>query len=583
MGIINNISGDLEREAARLFSNLHSSLMAEAEALCGDRAAAEDLVMQTIERLCSADCRYDEEKGGIFPYARKVLKNEYLKSIRGKMRKAVVYIDPDELAIISDERAENLQGVEAASEENSETVRAAIASLSPEMREIIMLRHFDECTIPKIARILGLSENSVRCRLHYARKVLAKRLSRLRKPKALSVLAAAFLAVISFAAVKTGVLSFAAGGDAPVLDGGLSPSGDVALAQGDGPAAADAAPLAADAAVSNAGISIEQQEGQNMDTNIRTMVIAAASLAAAPILATTTAAAESSYPLEGGTRTFVETGDGFDVVNTFTESGTLTVASETTVRALFVAGGGGGGCGVGGGGGGGGVVALDELVLAPGTYAVTVGAGGNGGTKNVPYGTNGGNTTLTLNEADVSESLPAIGGGRGTGWNSSSAHSSGGSGGASCNGKAGAAGTDGQGYAGGTSGSRSSGGGGGAGGPGGNGGTGAAGIQKPASAVGGAGFVSDISGSSVAYGGGGGGGGGDGGACPGSSGTDGGGGGTDYNGGAGGDGLDGLGAGGGGSGYALPTANSQPGGRGGSGVVIIAYDLAPSGSVISVF
>ena len=291
MGIINNISGDLEREAARLFSNLHSSLMAEAEALCGDRAAAEDLVMQTIERLCSADCRYDEEKGGIFPYARKVLKNEYLKSIRGKMRKAVVYIDPDELAIISDERAENLQGVEAASEENSETVRAAIASLSPEMREIIMLRHFDECTIPKIARILGLSENSVRCRLHYARKVLAKRLSRLRKPKALSVLAAAFLAVISFAAVKTGVLSFAAGGDAPVLDGGLSPSGDVALAQGDGPAAADAAPLAADAAVSNAGISIEQQEGQNMNTNIRTMVIAAASLAAAPILATTPAAA----------------------------------------------------------------------------------------------------------------------------------------------------------------------------------------------------------------------------------------------------------------------------------------------------
>lgn len=114
MGIINNISGDLEREAARLFSNLHLSLMAEAEALCGDRAAAEDLVMQTIERLCSADCRYDEEKGGIFPYARKVLKNEYLKSIRGKMRKAVVYIDPDELAIISDERAENLQGVEAA-------------------------------------------------------------------------------------------------------------------------------------------------------------------------------------------------------------------------------------------------------------------------------------------------------------------------------------------------------------------------------------------------------------------------------------------------------------------------------------
>ncbi len=49
------------------------------------------------------------------------------------------------------------------------------------------------------------------------------------------------------------------------------------------------------------------------------------------------AAAQSSYPLEGGTRTFV----GGDVVHTFTNSGTLVVSSETTVRALFVAGGGG--------------------------------------------------------------------------------------------------------------------------------------------------------------------------------------------------------------------------------------------------
>lgn len=300
-------------------------------------------------------------------------------------------------------------------------------------------------------------------------------------------------------------------------------------------------------------------------------ISALTALASAPF-----AAAESSYPLEGGTRSFVETGTGIDVVNTFVESGTLTVSSETTVRALFVAGGGGGGCGVGGGGGGGGVVALNELVLAPGTYVVTVGAGGDGGTKNKPYGTNGGNTTLTLNEVDVSESLPAIGGGRGTGWNSSSAHSSGGSGGASCNGKAGAAGTDGQGYAGGTSGSRSSGGGGGAGGPGGNGGTGAAGIQKPASAVGGAGFVSDISGSSVAYGGGGGGGGGDGGACPGSPGTDGGGDGTDMNAiTAAGNGEDGRGGGGGGSGWSSDNS-PKDGGHGGSGVVILRYSFDPS-------
>ena len=298
------------------------------------------------------------------------------------------------------------------------------------------------------------------------------------------------------------------------------------------------------------------------------VVVAVAALASIPLVAE-----EISYPLEGGARTFIETEEGLDVVNTFLESSTLTVSAETTVRALFVGGGGGGGAGVGGGGGGGGVVMIDELVLAPGTYTVTVGAGGNGGVSSNPIGTNGGDTTLMLDGVEVSELLPAIGGGFGVGWNSKDKVSPGvgGSGGASCGGKSGAAGTPGQGYAGGTSGSRSSGGGGGAGGPGGNGGIQGAGVQKEASAIGGVGVVSDISGLSVAYGGGGGGGGGDAGKCPGSVGTDGGGDGTDfnaimpaYN------GEDGRGGGGGGSGWSS-TNTPRDGGRGGSGVVILRY------------
>lgn len=48
----------------------------------------------------------------------------------------------------------------------------------------------------------------------------------------------------------------------------------------------------------------------------RSLLISAAISALAAFAAAPFAAAESSYPLEGGTRTFVETGDGFDVVNT---------------------------------------------------------------------------------------------------------------------------------------------------------------------------------------------------------------------------------------------------------------------------
>ncbi|MBR2066388.1 MAG: hypothetical protein IJ983_04805 [Kiritimatiellae bacterium] len=253
-------------------------------------------------------------------------------------------------------------------------------------------------------------------------------------------------------------------------------------------------------------------------------------------------------------------------IHVFTQSGTFEVTQSGLVDILVVGGGGSGGTGVGGGGGGGGVVWKKGVAITVGSHDVSVGAGGIPADYvndlETPNGTNGGNSSL--------EEIVAYGGGAGAYWAKKSG-AAGGSGGGACGGAAGASGIEGQGCAGGASGSRSSGGGGGAGGPGGNGGTGAAGIQKPASAVGGAGLACDITGEIVRYGGGGGGGGGDGGACPGSSGTDGGGDGTDYNGGAGGDGLDGLGAGGGGSGYALPTANSKPGGRGGSGVVIVVF------------
>ena len=286
-------------------------------------------------------------------------------------------------------------------------------------------------------------------------------------------------------------------------------------------------------------------------------VVLSTAAALAPGFATAT-----SYPLEGGTRTFV----GKNIVNTFTNSSSLVVRNQTTVRALFVAGGGGGGSGCGGGGGGGGVVEIEDLVLAPGTYTVTVGSGGTGGARassaGITRGNNGGNSSLTLSGVAVSNLLPALGGGGGGCWSDKNGRN-GGCGGGTVGGGTKGTGTSGQGYDGGTSGSRSTSGGGGAGGAGGNGDTADARITKLASAVGGIGHTSDISGIAVAYGGGGGGGGGDSGYCPPSSGTDGGGSGSAFgsNGSAnGGDGENGRGGGGGGSGWAGTGVHGKGGG-----------------------
>mgnify|MGYP001163863221 CR=1 FL=1 len=92
------------------------------------------------------------------------------------------------------------------------------------------------------------------------------------------------------------------------------------------------------------------------------------------------------------------------------------------VDVLLVAGGGGGGSDAGGGGGGGGVIRLLQYELAPGTYNLGVGYGGQQGIgAGTPYteedrGVNGGNTT-GFNET----ALGGGGGGRGQGGTDTSA------------------------------------------------------------------------------------------------------------------------------------------------------------------
>lgn len=221
---------------------------------------------------------------------------------------------------------------------------------------------------------------------------------------------------------------------------------------------------------------------------------------------------------------------------------------DSTLQYLIVGGGGGGAGGVCGGGGAGGVL-QGTTVLTPGTYSITVGAGGaQGNAEGIGYD---GATSTAF-------SLSARGGGAG-GY---PGHS-GGSGGGGCSGRTGGSGTSGQGYAGGsgyTPSPYSGAGGGGAGATGQNGGG--------SGGNGGIGIASSISGTSTYYAGGGAG--GSYGQIGAHGGTGGLGGGGSTNQGDGGAGTPNTGGGGGGGGY---NGNSK-GGAGGSGIVIVRWATA---------
>ena len=272
-------------------------------------------------------------------------------------------------------------------------------------------------------------------------------------------------------------------------------------------------------------------------------------IASASSTAGTIPAAGRYAAVSGGTTTSYSSGGVTYQVQTFTASGTLTVANSGLVDVLLV--GGGAGAGPGTGGGGGGVVYQQNSMFVPaGSYTVTVGASG-AGTNSLSVSASNGTVSSLFN-------LYANGGLAANAYNSSGGNWSGG-------GNAGILNFDTR-YLGGSGVNSAGGGGAGFGGNGGNGSTNTGGN-------GGVGVASTITGSSVGYGGGGGSG-----VNPGTPGTA-----TD----GGGAGISGTTTGNsgaanrGGGGGSIGGASGAYGGSGGSGVVIVRTVTAGSAAGVS--
>lgn len=52
--------------------------------------------------------------------------------------------------------------------DTQEAVRALLRNLSPKLRAVLVLRYVEDCTVPEIARTLGVPEGTVKSRLNYA-------------------------------------------------------------------------------------------------------------------------------------------------------------------------------------------------------------------------------------------------------------------------------------------------------------------------------------------------------------------------------------------------------------------------------
>lgn len=154
--------------------------------VCGHREDAEDTSQEVLFKAMGHLPRLDDP-GGLTTWLYTVAKNACLMRRRRSKAAPDRVLSLDELMPDRDE----LEGLERSvpdspersvlREEEAERVRQAVLRIPPQYRLILVLHDMEELSTEEVARITGLTENTIRVRLHRARLFVRKELSESRK------------------------------------------------------------------------------------------------------------------------------------------------------------------------------------------------------------------------------------------------------------------------------------------------------------------------------------------------------------------------------------------------------------------
>jgi RNA polymerase sigma-70 factor, ECF subfamily len=146
-----------------LFRECAGDVHAYAISLLGDAAAAEDVTALAFERLFRARGRLDRRRGTPRAWLFTIARNAALDELRRRRRR-----EPAVSAAEESLAAAPAPGADAEDVERRDTVRRALAELSPRDREVVLLKFHGQLTNAELARALGISESNAGTRLHRA-------------------------------------------------------------------------------------------------------------------------------------------------------------------------------------------------------------------------------------------------------------------------------------------------------------------------------------------------------------------------------------------------------------------------------
>jgi RNA polymerase sigma-70 factor (ECF subfamily) len=144
----------------------------------GNAEDARDLSQEAFIKAYRARARFDESRP-FYPWLYRILKNHCLNFVQRNRRN--LSIDAEDFhREIACSRPTPLDNVET--EERKQIVHAAIARLSDDHREIIVLKTFKELSYKEIADVLEVPVGTVMSRLFYARQALRALIEEFEQP-----------------------------------------------------------------------------------------------------------------------------------------------------------------------------------------------------------------------------------------------------------------------------------------------------------------------------------------------------------------------------------------------------------------
>jgi len=140
------------RALAQLYDRYGRIVYALILRIVRNQAAAEDLVQETFLRVWNRAQSFDAQKGAVGPWLMTVARNraiDYLRSQEGRDRKLAVFEENEDPRLYSGMESDIVLADEA------RRVKAAMAKLPDNQRQVIELAYFDGLSQTEMAARLG--------------------------------------------------------------------------------------------------------------------------------------------------------------------------------------------------------------------------------------------------------------------------------------------------------------------------------------------------------------------------------------------------------------------------------------------